>query len=133
MCCAGCALYVMFLNRSTVCGCVHGVVYANEGDGAEALAEEDDGSGDEEDDAGAKRGKYDHANGLKSKFLPQKFLKVKSSLPKEICDLWESTQAHENRAAQAEFFNELFDKNDKGQWVVNYEKPYFRLIKERHP
>ena len=68
---------------------------------------------------------------LKAKYLPQKFFAIKSSLKPEVLNLWEQVRASGKQSEQAEFLNELFEKDSKGQWVVNAEKPYFKLSKER--
>ena len=134
----------MLFVRTLLAHCSNTVAFACRGRGGghnrgDPITVDDDADatngGDEAgcDGSGAKRMKIDAiaAGGLKSKYLPEKMIKVKSSLPKEILDLWEKNRV-EGRDANAEFMNELFEKNEKGEWVVNWNKPYFKLLKERH-
>ena len=69
----------------------------------------------------------------RSKVLTNKYFSIRSSLPDEINAIWDSAREDEGglRAGQKKFIENLFDKQDK-RWVVNYDKPFFKVRKERY-
>jgi len=68
------------------------------------------------------------------KYLAEKYYKIKDRLPEEVVAIFDKMNARpgEKRTGKNEFLHELFERDQQGNWVVNYNKPYFRQQKERY-
>ena len=60
-------------------------------------------------------------------------MSVKDSLPEEIMNIFHKadTDKRGKQVARREFIENLFEQKPDGRWVVNYEKPFFQMKKER--
>ncbi len=61
--------------------------------------------------------------------LKRKFFEIKDDLPKHVQDLFDNPPTDRQRT-QTEVINNTFEKS-KGKWVVNVDKPFFKVAKDR--